>query len=81
MHGAGEGRKPYNEATLDMTNILFCQDTDAAVPEQSTETSLPTTPSDQDQPAPSILMRDGKQLTDENTIMAVQEQDYRIVSQ
>lgn len=79
MHGANEGRKPFNEATLDMASILPYQGTSSAI-----ETTQPATPAiNQEQPVTvqqqqTILVRNGIELTDENTIMAIEGQSYSL---
>lgn len=73
--GAQEGRKPYDESKLDMANILPYQGRGAATPQQPTDTTQPVVPAASSQ-LPTILMRDGKQLTDEKTIMAVEGESY-----
>lgn len=73
--GAQEGRKPYDESKLDMANILPYQGTGAATPQQPTDTTQPVVSAASSQLL-TILMRDGKQLTDEKTIMAVEGESY-----
>ncbi|MDE6220007.1 MAG: hypothetical protein K2G51_06210 [Lachnospiraceae bacterium] len=84
IHGAKEGRAPYDALTLDMAGILPYQGTSATTEQQPIETEEPdisavgqkqTVASSQ---LPIILMRDGKQLTDENTIMAVEGESYAL---
>ncbi|MDE6053504.1 MAG: hypothetical protein K2G55_07050, partial [Lachnospiraceae bacterium] len=42
MHGAGEGREPFNKKTLDLNNILPYQGTGTTTPEQPADTTQPT---------------------------------------
>lgn len=83
-HGVEEGRAPYDALTLDMAGILPYQGTDGETVQQSTDTAQPVVPeAGQEQTAassqlPVVLMRDGKQLTDENTIMAVEGESYAL---
>lgn len=76
--GAQEGRKPYDESKLDMANILPYQGTDAATIQQPTDTTQPVVPAASSQ-LPTVLMRDGKQLTDEKTIIAVEGESYPLM--
>lgn len=83
--GAQEGRKPYDESKLDMANILPYQGVGVPTVQQPTDATQPVVPAvDQEQTTintklPTILMQDGKQLTDEKTIIAVEGESYPLV--
>lgn len=77
MHGANEGRKPFDETTLDMASILPYQGTDSTI--ETTQSTIPTIDQEQNVTSsqlPVVLMRDGRKLANENTIMAIEGQSY-----
>ena len=74
LFGAGEGRTPYDLAHFDLASVLPNQGTDAAMPQQAETAPQPAAATSSQLPV--ILMQDGKQLTDERTIMAVEGESY-----
>lgn len=80
LYGAQEGRKPYDELTFNVSNVLPYQGTSAETTQPQPQPA-PIPDSGQEQTVsssqlPAVLMRDGKQLTDEKTIIAVEGQSY-----